>query len=129
MTLKVETRDTKILTTKYRALNVKTILTHITNEYLSRMQIDLNHYPPPPPGSTYKRTGALGRGWLHRTEGAQGVVRLENAVPYATYVQGPRQAWMHVGRWATVEEVWARYHDAMTTDLRQAVREELSGEK
>lgn len=129
MSLKVETRGAEILATKYRAFDGKATLTRIANDYMARMQIDLNHYPPVPPKSTYKRTGTLGRGWLHRTEGAQGVVRLENVTPYATWVQGYQQAWMHVGRWETVEQVQARYHDRMIDSMRRAVREELAGAK
>lgn len=125
MSVKVEVRGAEILATKYRAFDGAATLTRVANDYLARMQIDLNHYPPPPPGSKYKRTGRLGRGWLQRTEGAQGIVRLENVTPYAPWVQGYQQAWMHVGRWETVEQVKARYHDRMVESMRRVVREEL----
>jgi hypothetical protein len=129
MSLKVETRGAEILATKYRAFDGKATLTRIANDYMARMQIDLNHYPPVPPRSKYQRTGTLGRGWLHRVEGAQGIVRLENVTPYAPWVQGYQQAWMHVGRWETVEQVMARYHDRMIDSMRRVVREELVGAK
>lgn len=72
---------------------------------------DLRTYPPPPPGSTYQRTGALGRGWAAAdavpiTNDTQLV--MENAVPYAGDVQGETQAAMHRGRWETVDEVQQR---------------------
>ncbi len=129
MSLKVETRGAEILATKYRAFDGKAVLTRVANDYLARMQLDLNHYPPVPPKSKYQRTGQLGRGWIQRTEGAQGVVRLENVTPYAPWVQGYQQAWMHVGRWETVEQVMARYHDRMIDSMRRVVREELAGAK
>ena len=130
MSLKVETRGAEILATRYRAFDGKATLTRVANEYLARMQIDLNHYPPVPPRSKYKRTGRLGRGWLHRTEGAQGIVRLENVTPYAPWVQGYQQAWMHKATgWETVEQVMARYHDRMIESMRRVVREELAGAK
>lgn len=129
MSVKVEVRGAEILAMKYRGFDGADILTRVANDYLSRMQIDLNHYPPAPHKSRYKRTGRLGQGWLHRTEGAQGIVRLENVTPYAPWVQGYQQAWMHVGRWATVETVMARYHDSMVEDMRRVVREELTSAK
>ncbi len=79
-------------------------------------------YPEPPEGSTYRRTGTLGRtiGVEHSgepeiyqvvanggyTEGHFGT-RLE----YAPYVIGERQAWMHRGRWWTILDVAAKATD------------------
>lgn len=76
-----------------------------------RIVTDLRTYPPPPPGSTYQRTGNLGRGWAAAdaapvTNDARLVI--ENAVDYADEVQGANQAQVHRGRWATVEEVQQR---------------------
>lgn len=63
-------------------------------------------YPPSPAGSTYRRTGALGRRNTSavRDEGVviEGIVG--NNTEYAGYVIGREtQAWMHVGRWWTLE--------------------------
>lgn len=61
-------------------------------------------YPPPPPSSTYRRTGTLGRSITTEVKGVGkdmlGIVG--TAIPYATYVIGPKQAWMHRGRWKTM---------------------------
>lgn len=128
MSVKVEVRGAEILAMKYRGFDGADILTRVANDYLSRMQIDLNHYPPAPPKSRYKRTGRLGQGWLHRTEGAQGIVRLENVTPYAPWVQGYQQAWMHRATgWETVETVMRRYREPMIASLRRAVKQELQG--
>jgi hypothetical protein len=62
MSVKVEVRGAEILAMKYRGFDGADILTRVANDYLSRMQIDLNHYPPAPPKSRYKRTGRLGQG-------------------------------------------------------------------
>ncbi len=61
---------------------------------------------PPSAGTPYRRTGTLGRGWT--TDVDQGGKRgtIGNQVPYAIYVQGPRQVWFHEARnWLTIEDV------------------------
>lgn len=68
-------------------------------------------YPPAPPGSSYIRTGTLGRLWTSATRvveqvGAWLMGRVDNATPYGPFVQDPeRQAWMHVGRWLTTDKI------------------------
>lgn len=71
---------------------------------------DLANYPEPPPGSTYRRTGNLGRVWTTaRPEFAPMATGFEasigNARPGAEFVQGDMQAAVHQGRWPTVEQV------------------------
>jgi hypothetical protein len=61
---------------------------------------ELQVYPPPPPESTYRRTGTLGRSWHVKRQGSSAIVG--NPTPYAPYVQSEsQQAWMHEGRWQT----------------------------
>lgn len=67
-------------------------------------------YPPPRPGQRYRRTYRLRGGWGNaRVQGRIGARAIEasiaNPVPYAPYVQGDAQAWMHVGRWKTVDDI------------------------
>jgi len=71
-------------------------------------------YPPARQGSTYRRTGTLGRLWTSATRvvelgGESGAFvqgRVGNAVPYARFVQGPSdQAAIHRDRWLTTEQV------------------------
>jgi len=67
-------------------------------------------YPPAPPSSSYQRKGARGglaSGFDHRVEHFSGGVKgfVTNTIPYAGYVRGEGQAWMHVGRWATMKKI------------------------
>jgi hypothetical protein len=70
----------------------------------------LADYPPAPGGSTYRRTGALGRLWTSAqpefsAESSGFEASLTNATPYGPYVQGEWQAKQHQGRWQTAEQV------------------------
>jgi hypothetical protein len=66
----------------------------------------LQQYPPPIAGSSYIRSGDLGRGWdrdPHFRIGRGGIgVSLSNPVAYAGLVQGPRQAKIHKERWLSI---------------------------
>lgn len=68
-------------------------------------------YPPPPPGSTYRRTRTLGRLWttsdpVVTVSGKLLNARIGNATPYGPYVQDEDlQAKVHRGRWQTTKEV------------------------
>ena len=69
------------------------------------LQWEVQRYPPPPPASSYRRTGTLGRKWVSKVDAKIGNVQgiLENPVHYAPLVQGDEtQAQMHRGRWPTV---------------------------
>lgn len=80
---------------------------------------DLAHYPSPPAGSTYHRSGTLGRLWtgaqpVWRADGTLGfAATLGNATPYGPYVQDPtsQAPWMH--HWDTTQDVL----DAHTADI------------
>lgn len=67
----------------------------------------MKQYPPPPPASTYVRTGTLGAGW-QITSRDNGYM-ISNDTPYAKYVVGNayglEQAWMHQGRWQLQRDV------------------------
>jgi len=87
---------------------------------LALLQDDMAEYPAPPPGSTYRRTGTLGRLWTsaqYEISTGSGSVTgvIGNAacsprgVAYGPFVQSADdQAWMHVGRWQTDEQVALR---------------------
>jgi len=72
-----------------------------------RVWQDLPGYPPPPAGSTYRRTGELGRRFSVgevSVSANSATVPIGNNTPYAGFVVGPdmgspHQAWMHRGRW------------------------------
>lgn len=88
-------------------------------------------YPPPPPGSRYRRTGMLGKSITTRVEEGRRKITgiIGTALRYAPYVisttrtrdgRGP-QAWMHRGRWWTLQdEVRAR-----KDDIIRIIRESL----
>ena len=66
----------------------------------------LANYPPPPAGSTYRRTGTLGRTWQSEIRATTSHVRaiLANPTVYAPYVQDEdSQAMVHRGRWPTIQ--------------------------
>ena len=78
-------------------------------------------YPSPPSGSTYRRTGTLGRAWTQQGAGLRYVVG--NNVRYATYVQGPNQAQVHRGRWLTAEQAATAMLEPLARDIAAAVAE------
>lgn len=79
-------------------------------------------YPPPPAGSTYDRTGTLGRR-LGAGGGSPDIYEVREAgnyfegsfgtnLEYAPWViDEDRQAWMHRGRWWTLQGVGRRAKD------------------
>lgn len=86
-----------------------------TEASLLGMVPELSHYPSAPEGSTYRRTGTLGRTWTAAqpefqamSSGFEGT--LGNSTPYAVWVEGPTgerpgQATVHQGRWASVSKL------------------------
>ena len=78
---------------------------------LDRLWRQIVPYPAKPIGSTYRRTMMLGKTWNKKVD--QTSTRLVGSlgvdlgiVPYARYVQDrDRQAWMHKGRWKTIQDV------------------------
>lgn len=81
---------------------------------------------PARPGSGYRRTGTLGRKWVHRVEqeGRRGVVG-NNAI-YAPYVQSrARQRAPFRGRWHTEADVAEKEAGTVAEFFRQAIRDEI----
>lgn len=92
---------------------------------------EMKAYPPPPPNSSYKRTGTLGRSWSRRVEGrgmeVTGTVGSNgNMAPYNRYVQdGEYQAQMHQGRWTTIQDAAERNQDAIQGFFESRIAAEL----
>ena len=90
------------------------------------------HYPPERPGQRYVRTGRLGMSWtwkVRRT--AEGVVgELTSSPPggfgsswYARWVMDRNfQAWMHLGRWQTVQGIEETERDGTRQTILAALR-------
>ena len=70
------------------------------------LQGKVSVYPAPPPMSTYRRTGTLGRSFTSEIKGVGGEIRgiVGTAIPYAPYVIGPKQAAIHKGRWKRMKQ-------------------------
>lgn len=85
-------------------------------------------YPAPPTGSTYQRTGTLGRSYTTEVRhlGADIVGVIGSAVVYAPYVvDEQRQAAVHKDRWYTLIAVLRRYHGVIAKMFHAAARELL----
>ena len=105
----IEIPELDALLRKFGASNriVQSAVKGAIQKSVYHLQSKVATYPPPPPMSTYRRTGTLGRSWTTKIEGSGREIRgiVGNAIPYAPFVQGPDQAWMHVGRWKTIGQV------------------------
>jgi hypothetical protein len=69
-----------------------------------RLQNYMQEYPPQRSGSTYVRTGTLGRRWTVAVHAAGNTLtgKVGNNTVYAPFVQSSRfQARVHRGRWRT----------------------------
>lgn len=93
-----------------------------------RLQRDMADYPPQRPGSSYVRTGTLGRRWTTKVErqsdGLTG--RVGNNTVYGPFVQSSRfQAAVHRGRWQTDEQILERNQQRIVDDFQQAIQRAL----
>ena len=76
------------------------------NKATLHLQGKMADYPSPPAGSTYRRTGTLGRRWTTDVSGDGKRGRVGNNTLYGPWVQSERlQARWHRGRWQTDEKV------------------------
>jgi hypothetical protein len=83
---------------------VRQVLRRVTLLIQARMMV----YPPQRAGSSYRRTGTLGRTWTSDvySEGDSLIGKVGNVTKYAPQVQSERfQRPMHKGRWQTDAQV------------------------
>lgn len=112
---------------------VERALRDAVNRTLLLLQDRIAMYPPPPPNSTYRRTGTLGRRWMTarphifvKKRMLEGVIG--NNTRYAPYVQArDTQARVHRGRWRTIEDVIEQSRDDAQRILENAVITALEG--
>lgn len=93
-----------------------------------RLQRDMAQYPPARPGSSYIRTGTLGRRWTTQvTETSDGLTgKTGNNTSYGPFVQSQMfQAAVHQGRWQTDEQVLERNREAIQADFERTIQREL----
>lgn len=100
---------------------------------LHRVQRGMADYPPQRQGSSYRRTGTLGRKWTSArpviTSSRDGITgRVGNNTPYGPFVQSAMfQARVHRGRWQTDERVLREALPAITRDFQGAIDRALEG--
>lgn len=85
-------------------------------------------YPAAPIGSTYRRTGTLGRSISTDVKPVGGSVTgiIGTPVEYAPYViDEDRQAWMHRGRWWTLQSVVRKSLDRVVEILGDTLEDML----
>lgn len=96
----------------------------------ARLVARLHIYPPPPPNSTYRRTGTYGRRWTfepRRTLFSVGVEVGNNTI-YGPYVGDPElQADVHRGRWQTTLDALEAEAPAIIDDVEKAIEQQIDG--
>lgn len=99
-----------------------------TEKALAYVHSRVPPYPSPPPDSTYRRTGTLGRSITTQVRelGTQMVGVIGTNVVYAPYViDEKRQAAMHSGRWWTLQAVVRKARAGVRAIYRAAIRDLL----
>lgn len=93
-----------------------------------RLQAAMAKYPPARPGSSYVRTGTLGRRWTTKVdETGDGLIgKIGNNTSYGPFVQSSAfQSRIHAGRWQTDEMVIKQEESAIVADFERAINEVL----
>lgn len=134
MTFKIEIRGLDHLNGKLSRIQnqIGPTLFKATDRAVKYVHSTVPPYPPPHPESGYVRTGTLGRK-IHtevRPIGKESIGLIGTDVIYAPWVisdeavgdRGP-QAWMHEGRWYTLQEVVRKARKAVVQIYEQAVAE------
>lgn len=97
---------------------------------VARLHQAIAVYPPQPQGSSYVRTGSLGRKWVTKVAQSVGelIGSIGNNLWYAPLVQSQRlQAWMHKRTgWQTDQQVMERERGNIIRDFQQAIREVIN---
>ena len=92
---------------------------------------DLRVYPPPPPNSTYVRTGHLRRSWnIAYSHGRQATLfSFVNPAVYAVYVQGlpSEQASIHRGRWTPARAIIERHQAGIVKEWEAELEDAAEG--
>lgn len=97
---------------------------------VERLRNRMADYPPQRTGSSYRRTGTLGRRWTTRIEALSTGVRgrVGNNTRYGPFVQSHAfQATVHRGRWQTDQQVLERELETIEGYFREEVQRSLDG--
>lgn len=96
--------------------SIKTELLETTDRAIKYVHSQVPPYPSMRSGQRYVRTGTLGRsiGTEVRTMGASVVGTIGTNIVYAPWViSSEKQAWMHVGRWWTLQGIMRKARDGI----------------
>lgn len=109
-----------------RGLRVLDVLEGPLDRGAIRIEAAMKAYPSPPSGSTYRRTGTLGRRWTTKPIRRVDEVGREvgNKTDYAPVVQSEElQAALHRGRWQTDAQVLQRAAPRLLRDVEDTLAE------
>lgn len=129
--LEIEVRGLERLVRSLGAFEVFTLLRPAMIRGVARVVNAMADYPPAPDGSSYIRTGTLGRRWTQTQPAVTASttelrVAVGNNTIYGPWVQSERfQARMHRGRWQTDEQELDRAADPLVAELNALVQAEL----
>jgi hypothetical protein len=95
-----------------------------------RVQRPMQEYPPPPPHSTYRRTGTYGRRWITRVESSSAGLtgRVGNNVYYGPFVGSSifQTATHRATGWTTDAEALKQNEAAILADFAQVADKALA---
>ena len=113
MSIEISEDELRELEKKFFNLNIKRYKPPMA-QAIGILNNEMKQYPPPPPNSTYDRTGLLGRNWSKRVyvTGIDVVGEARNNTSYGQFVQNaPTIATIHAGRWTTIQEAQRNNED------------------
>ena len=122
MTITVSNLDA--VTRKLDRLDSGAYLQGVADAGAQLLRAEMRKYPPPPPNSTYRRTGTLGKSWAQKVTGGPSgwLAVVGTRLNYAPYVQDMnRQAEIHQGRWQTIQSVASDKRDEIFNFVRKAI--------
>lgn len=99
-------------------------------ESVIHLEGKMKEYPPQRAGSSYRRTGTLGRRWTHEvTDSNDGITgHVGNNTVYGPYVQSQQlQARVHMEMWQTDMQVIEDEQDMIVGFFERAVEDALDG--
>jgi hypothetical protein len=107
----------------------KTVTLDTVEEWVKRQRdrLEARRYPPERPGQRYVRTFKFRDSWrTERSTETRWIIR--NLQDYSEYVaQQGEQAWMHIGRWWTVEAVVQEDLPELMTALSSRYQQLMTG--
>jgi len=125
MNITITVKNLEAVQRKLDNLERGAYLSGVADAGANLLRNEMRRYPPPPPNSTYRRTGTLGKSWTQRvsTGGGGFLAVIGSMLNYAPYVQdAARQAEIHRGRWQTVQSVAQDKREEVVRFVVQAIR-------